>query len=169
MSDPQRLMLLEWIAEGCDNKEINERGAKFEEPFSVSSQLNYAYRKQYAQTLEELRTERDLAALHTGLALRANRVKKLFRLAEALENDLYERSLVWTKNVKGIGSGDDFERIEFKEFNAAEIKELRGVYDDIAKETGGRVARADITSGNQKIKGYMVVSPDEWPDAPSEK
>lgn len=162
LSEQQKLSLLEWLAEGLKTKEINERAAKHEEPFEVSPQLVYQYRTDYEIDLTNLRSRNEMAALHTGLSLKANRLEKLFALAERLEEDLFNRKLVWTEQVKGIGSGSDFERITFEEFNASEIKEYRAVLDDIAKETGGRVLRTDVTSEGKPMKAYIGVSPDDW-------
>jgi hypothetical protein len=39
---------------------------------------------------------------------------------------------------KGIGSQDNYERVEYEEFNKAEVESLRGVLDDIAREVGDR-------------------------------
>ena len=158
----QKLALLEWMAEGLKTAEVNERAAKFDPPFEVSPQLMYQYRTDYEEDLTNLRTRNEMAALHTGLSLKAKRIEKLVQLAEALEDDIFTKRLVWIQQVKGIGSGLQFEKITFEEFNAAEIKEYRGVLDDIAKETGGRIIRADITSKDQPIKGYVGVSPDDW-------
>jgi hypothetical protein len=161
LSDEQREALLEWMAEGLTTKEINDRSLKFVPPFEVSSQLVYQYRIDYGEPLQELMSRNEMAALRTGLAVKANRLEKLQRLAALLEEDLLTKMLTWTEDKKMVGN----ETVTFKQFNAAEIKELRGLLDDIAKETGGRVLKADITSGGQPIKGYVGISPEDW-DAP---
>lgn len=171
-SDNQRDYILKLIAAGLTREQINEKAAEFEEPFGpLSPQLLYGYRKRYELELSELREERRSRIFTEGLALPENRAKSLLKLAAMLEEDLFEKKKRWLENVKGIGSGSDFERITFEEFNAAEIKELRALYDDIAKETGGRIQRKDITSAGQALKLYKDVSPDDWdtddtPDLP---
>jgi hypothetical protein len=165
----QHAQLLQWIAEGLTHQELSDLASQHNPPFSVSPQLHYFYRKSYNVDLEKLRDEQDTLALTTGLAIRAQRVKALIDLAKLLEDDLRIKELVWTTQVKGIGSGDDFERIEFEEFNAAEIQQLRGLYDDIAKETGGRVTRTDLTTAGKAIKGYIGISPDDWDEPASPK
>ena len=40
-----------------------------------------------------------------------------------------------------IGTGPFQERVEFEEFNTAEVSQYRGVLDDIAKEIGDRVQK----------------------------
>jgi hypothetical protein len=162
LTDAQRLAVLHWLAEGLTNKEINDLAASFEPSFKISPQLIYQYRKDYDIDLQKLRNEKDALALSTGLAIRATRIQKLIDLALLLEEDLRVKELLWTENAKSVGN----ERYDFKEFNEAEIRQLRGIYDDIAKETGGRVTRTDITSNNKQVKGYVLVSPDDWPDKP---
>jgi hypothetical protein len=82
-------------------------------------------------------------ALATGLAIKENRVAALQRLANLMGKDLFG-GFLWTEETKGVGSGDIAEIIEYDEFNAAEVAAFRGVLDDIAKETGGRVQRQEI-------------------------
>jgi hypothetical protein len=83
-------------------------------------------------------------ALTTGLALKENRVKDLQRLAELLKKDLFG-GFLWTEEVKGVGSGEAAEIIDYDVFNASEISAFRGVLDDIAKEMGGRVQKVEST------------------------
>lgn len=104
-----------------------------------------------------------------GLALDFERVRKLKRLADFLEKQIYELieerasalvmndagelerqavtderyGRVWLKDVKGIGQGENFERVEIVRFNQAILSEFRAVLDDIAKETGGRVQKQE--------------------------
>lgn len=160
LSEAQRLQLLEWIGEGLNSAEINELALKFEEPFEVSRQLVYQYRQTYDEPLKVIRQRKENEALTTGLALKAKRLEKLYKLAAVMEEDLHEKKLRWLKDTKMVGN----EKVTFEQFNAAEIRELRGVYDDIAKETGGRMNKVDITSGGQPLKTYVGVSPDDWDD-----
>lgn len=77
--------------------------------------------------------------------------------AEAL--DPYDRALqahsrrrpnVWLRDVKGIGSFENFERVEIVRFNAALIAEYRGTLDDLAKESGGRHHTVEMTGKDGK-------------------
>lgn len=165
LNDAQRAQLLQWLAEGLTTQEINTVAASFDnpdtglaEPFTVSPQLCYQYRHDHELDLTELRSARDEEAIVTGLAIRANRLKTLFKLARELEADLYERKRLWTQNAKTVAN----EGYKFEEFNEAEIRQLRGVLDDIAKETNGRIQRVDLTTQGKKIKGYVGISPDDW-------
>ena len=164
LTAPQRDFLLGLIAEGLNTREVNSVTASFNPPFEVSAALLTQYRKTHNVKLMELRSEHETAAFNEGLALAANRVKALVMLARLLEDDIHEKALVWVADKKMVGP----EVVSFNNFNAAEIRELRAVYDDLAKETGGRITRKDITSGGLAIKQYETVSPDDW-DTPEEK
>jgi hypothetical protein len=172
LTEEQRLAVLNWIAEGLTTREINNLAVSFNPPFKISPQLNYSYRKDYDIDIQQMRNDKDNIAINTGLAVRANRIQSLIDLALMLEEDLKQKKLVWTKDVKSIpvGSGNMtvHKEIEFEEFNEAEIRQLRGIYDDLAKETGGRITRTDITSANKQIKGYVLINPDDWPDKPGD-
>lgn len=138
----QKSVLQEWVAAGLETGEINAKAAKFEPPFSVSrAQVDY-YRKTRKVKLDELMASEDYDALKSGLALKAERVKKLSLLAALIEEDLFN-DVLWTTDVKMIGSGAFQERVEFEEFNAAEVQQYRGVLDDIAKEIGDRTQKVD--------------------------
>jgi hypothetical protein len=116
-------------------------------------------------------------ALDTGLALDYERVLALKELAGLLleeiqvESDVSEtyveeddegnpklktvtttrRSNVWLGDVKQIGSGESAQKVNIVRFNNAIFEQFRGLLDDLAKETGGRVKRTDITSGGKPV------------------
>lgn len=87
----------------------------------------------------------------SGLAVPFERVEKLKVLAGFLEGQLYEQDEegvyhnVWLPDVKQIGAGPNAERVDIERFNAAIISEFRAALGDLAKETGGRVRKAEIT------------------------
>jgi hypothetical protein len=143
----QRKVLLEWISEGLETDEINKRAAKFKPPFKVlRSQVTW-YRNTRKVSLEKIKSEDDTSALKAGLALRENRVAKLQLLAERLLGDLLgegEDDRLWLDQVKGIGSQDNYERIEYIEFNKGEVDSLRGLLDDIAAEVGERSKKQGV-------------------------
>jgi hypothetical protein len=68
-----------------------------------------------------------------------------------MEKDLLG-GFLWLDDVKGVGSGEVATIVDFETFNSSEVSQYRGVLDDIAKETGGRVQRTDVTSKNEKIE-----------------
>jgi len=147
LTKDQRDQLLKWVAEGLDTREINGRADDLEPPFHVSrAQVDY-YRRTRGIKLQEIAQSAEYDALKTGLALKEERVKRLTLLAALLEEDLFG-GVLWTNDVKMIGSGDYQEKIEFEEFNASEVIQYRGVIDDIAKEVGGRVQRQEVTGAD---------------------
>lgn len=133
----QKAKLLEWISEGLQSDEINDRAAEFDDPFAVSKQLCDYYRSTRAKDLAAMQRAAEHDALTTGIALKAERVRKLKMLAALMEKDLFG-GFLWTDQVKALGSGEFMQIVDYEEFNTAEVQQLRGVYDDIAKEVGDR-------------------------------
>lgn len=133
----QKEAVLTWIAEGLQTDEINKRAAVFEPPFVVTRQNIDRYRRTRALDLKAIAAISETNALTEGYALKEHRVMKLSQLAIMLEKDLMG-GFLWTEEVKGVGSGEIAEIVDYEEFNRAEVEAYRGVLDDIAKETGGR-------------------------------
>lgn len=52
---------------------------------------------------------------------------------------------VWLRDVKQIGKGETAVTVDLIRFNSAIIDQFRGVLDDLAKETGGRVLKQEVT------------------------
>ena len=156
----QRNELLKWVAAGLETGEINDKAGAFDPPFRVSrAQVDY-YRKTRDVNLKGLPESEQYDALTTGLALKEERVKRLSLLAALMEEDLFA-GVLWTEDVKMIGSGEFQERVEFEEFNASEVSQYRGVLDDIAKEMGGRVQRQELTGANGGKVVFEVVYEDK--------
>ena len=151
LSKNQREALLAWIGEGLETDEINTRAAKWKPRFRVTRQQVDHYRKTRRIALHEIKEDGEASSLKIGLALKENRVAKLQLLADKMLADLLEQDRWWLLQVKGIGQGENFERVEYFEFNKAEIDAVRGVLDDIAGEVGERVRRADLTSGGKPL------------------
>jgi len=135
--------LLAWVAEGLQTDEINKRAALFTSPFSVTRQQVDHYRKTRGVDIEQLRADGEYTELNPGLAIRERRVALLQQLAETMREDLFEKKLLWTSQVKGIGGAGNFERIEYEEFNSGEVQQLRGVLDDIAAELSERAKKLE--------------------------
>lgn len=106
---------------------------------------------EYENELERQKTEYRRQVMESGYALDYERVDELKDLAILLIDQLYERNesddlhKLWLPDVKQIGAGEFAERIDIVRFNSALVHELRGVLDDLAKETGGRVEKQEIT------------------------
>jgi len=140
----QKEAVLRWIAEGLQSDEINERAAKFIPPFTVKRDQVTYYRKTREADIAAIVKAGEQDALKEGLALKSERVKKLKQLASLMEQDLFG-GFLWTEQVKGVGSGDVAQIVDYEEFNKAEVDAYRGVLDDIAKETGGRAMTSKHT------------------------
>ena len=138
----QREAVIKWVVAGFRSDEINNRAAAWIPPFSVSRGQVVYYRKTRGIDVAKLEEMGEHDALNSGLALVSERVKKLKELAELLENDIFG-DLLWTDNVKGVGSGPVATIVDYEEFNAAEVAAYRGVLDDIAKEMSHRVQRQE--------------------------
>jgi hypothetical protein len=149
----QREALLKWIAEGLESDEINKRAAKFKPPFKVTRQNVSKYRKTRGVKLEKIQDAGETDALKSGFAVKENRVKALQTLAEKMLEELTreEDNRLWTTMVKGIGSNENYQRVEYEEFNKAEVDSFRGVLDDISSEVGERIRKTDVTSGGKPL------------------
>jgi len=107
--------------------------------------------EEFDAKLERQKNERRKQIMDSGLALDFERVNELKKLAHFLTDQLYEQGEdgnyhnVWLPDVKQIGSGNNVERVDIERFNAAIISELRAALDDLAKETGGRKLRQELT------------------------
>lgn len=162
----QKKALLQWIAEGLQSDEINARGAEFDPPFNVSRQQVDYYRRTRRIDLEAIQHIDEQTALTQGYADKQHRVYKLSLLAALLENDLLN-GLLWTDDVKGVGAGAVAEVVDFEQFNRAEVDAYRGVLDDIAKETGGRIVRTDLTTDGKPIPAPVIYLPQVEPISPA--
>ena len=113
-----------------------------------SSRYEWASRaEQWDANIEERKTMEYNLAMKNGLAFDYERVNSLKTLALFLEEQIYEQGVdgefhnVWLPDVKSIdGVAYDIER-----FNAGIFQQFRGTLDDLAKETGGRIVKQEIT------------------------
>ena len=152
----QKEALLSWITEGLQSDEINKRAAVFDPPFSVIRQAVDHYRKTRRLNIKDIQAMSEKSALTEGYALKEHRVYKLSLLAAMLEKDLFG-GFLWTEDVKGVGSGAIAEIVEFEEFNKAEVDAYRGVLEDIAAETGGRIKNVDVLTGGEKLQAPQII------------
>lgn len=159
----QREKVLQWIAEGLNSAEINERASKEKPPFSIDRRRVDYYRKTRKIDMDAIVSVDEHNALATGLAIKENRVADLQKLANLMKKDLFG-GFLWTEETKGVGSGDAAEIIEYDVFNGAEVAAFRGVLDDIAKEMGGRVQKIESTGKDGDPITIKVVY-DKKPDA----
>lgn len=113
-----------------------------------SSRYDWAARAEaYDAELEAQKTARAQEIMATGLALEHERVEELKDLYALLKAQLYEQGEdgvlhnLWLPDVKQIGAGEYAERVDIERYNSPLVNDMRGVLDDLAKETGGRKQR----------------------------
>ncbi len=83
--------------------------------------------------------------LEANFGLAHERVKALNELADVLLDELRDPSKRWVTEPKWIGSVENGRMVELERFNHQEFEQFRGLLDDIAKEVGGRVRKAEVT------------------------
>ena len=121
-----------------------------------SRRFNWSARAaEFDANWEALKSEERAAELAFGLALDYERVRKLKRLADFLEAQIYELSApdedtgkqvyhnVWCPDVKVVGVGESAERVDIERFNSALFTQYRETLNDLAKEVGGRVQKQE--------------------------
>lgn len=160
----QREALLGWVVQGLPPAEINEKAAAFDPPFEVSRQQINFYRKSRAVKVREIREQSEDQVLTKGLATIAGRVRKLMELAVLLEEDLFEKTKIWLRQRRAIGSGDGQEFIVERVFNEAEVKQYRGILDDIAREKGERKQSLELEGDVSMniVRLPAKLSAEEW-------
>lgn len=152
LTKKQREHLLSLISEGLNTKEINKRAAKFKPPYHATRQHIAYYRKTRSVKIEEIKEVGETSALKKGFAIREKRVESLNTLAEKLYQELIESVGLWLPQMKMIGSGKESKLVEYEEFNAEELRQFRGLLDDIAKEVGERISKQELSGEiEQKI------------------
>lgn len=119
----------------------------------------------YDQTQEDEKNAKREEIMKSGLALDFERIIILKMVADKLVHDV-EESGIYIQDLKISSKGEPF---YIDVINEPLLRQLRGVLDDLAKETGGRVAKSDMNlSGDVSIKGFVEVSPDDWDEAADE-
>jgi hypothetical protein len=150
LTKKQRSALLAWAAEGLRLTQINQLAAEFEEPFQATwLQLKHA-RKRSKARFTEFQAEAEAEAISQGLARKADRIRQLEKLFDGMVQVIAERGQ--SESMIGVAGGRtgllvrDFKQHEevFK-FDAALVREMRSILDDIAKEMGQRQNRHEIS------------------------
>lgn len=99
----------------------------------------------YDKELEAKKNAEAEVVMQSGLALEHERVRLLKSMAGSLES-----RMLYEKSVKG-------ETVELVDISV--VSQLRGVLDDIAKETGGRVSKQEITGKDGGAIETIVLKP----------
>lgn len=140
-------LLLQCIAEGLKLREINDRMSAAGLP-PVKTDLVSYYRSARKKDIATIIQQREKDKISTGLATKEGRVAVLITLAEMMIKDLTDsqEKKLWLSRLKGLGQGFNFRTFEEEEFNNAEISQLRGILEDIAKEMGGRSNKVELST-----------------------
>ena len=137
-----------------------DSGAALASPSRVyywSSKFNWVERAEsYDAKHDVTKTEEALSALSTGLALPFKRVIQLKALADRLEREIFVEDNLWLEDVKQIGAGKSAEKVYLKRFNTNLVEQYRGVLDDLARETGGRIAKIEQETKNANAIMFVV-------------
>ena len=160
LTPTQKNSLLEWLAQGLEPREMRNLALQHRYPFKLTPKAIKYWRYKFKGEIISLRREKEKEALRRGLALRSNRLQALYDLAVLLERDLKFEGKLWLNKVKGIGSGSYFERVVEQEFNEAELRQLRGIYEDIAKEVGARKAELGIDQEEENVPRLLSLPAD---------
>lgn len=92
-----------------------------------------------ASTYDAVQDEAKTAEIHRlrteGLAADYERIRQLGRIWKALDFEFADGNGLWYKDIKMSAKGDT---VDVDVFNAALLTQMRGVLDDLAKESGGR-------------------------------
>lgn len=129
------------------------------------------YAVKYADEINKAREAYDAQFIGQGLRSWSKRVEKLERLADRIEKTLEEPAKdgkggrgLWVDDIKMAGNGDTE---DVKVFAGEAIRQYRGLLDDIAKETGGRVTKQDLNiSGLDIVVHYADSKPDDTETLP---
>lgn len=152
LTKTQSDLVLVWAAEGLRLPEINDRAAKEADPFEVTwFQLKTARGK--SRKFTELQKEAEESAINQGLARKAGRIRQLEELFDRALRVIIERAdSETTANVPGGRTGllvrDIKHLTEVFKFDAALVREMRGILEDIAKEKGERSQKVELSDPN---------------------
>ena len=143
-----------------------------------SSRFSWAERATtFDANWETIKTAERTAELGRGLALDYERVRKLKRLADFLEGQIYETAIdaltgrelhinIWVPDKKILGKGEGAEIVDIERFNSGLLNQYRETLNDLAKEVGGRVAKQEIGTPDGKAFPIRVEYVDRPPDLP---
>lgn len=139
-----------------------------------SSKFGWAERAvEFDGNWEAIKTAERAAELNHGLSLDYERIRKLKRLSDFLEAQIYELSPpdpatgrqsyynVWVPDVKVVGTGDNAEVVDIERFNSALFTQYRETLNDLAKEVGGRVQKQEVSGPDGGALRVRVVYDDE--------
>lgn len=146
MTQVQRAMLVEWAAAKLDIDETRRRALGSIPPFLPSYlQLKWA-RKTADINFQKYREELIAESAKSGYRTWEARVLELEATIELLKRDVFG-GRHWCRDVKEVAG----EIVRVERFNEGLIKQWRGLFDDVARETGGRASKVDISLDVTKL------------------
>lgn len=98
------------------------------------------------------------AIMEHGLAQEHERVNELNEIYDKLKLEFVARGL-WYTDIKLSATGD---KVEVQVFNKPLIDSLRATLDDLAKETGGRKQKTEISGANGGPIVGAITTLEEW-------
>src|SRR5688572_17328783 len=149
----QRRLLVAWAAEGLDLREINECAAKEDPPFEVTENNLKHVRRHGKKTYSQLKEEYEREAATEGYARRGVRIREISALIDRHLALIKARGEEMAGEVAGGGTGllardyrgKDADTLVYK-YDAAPVREVRGLWDDLAREVGDRKTNMDLTT-----------------------
>jgi hypothetical protein len=119
--------------------------------------------KEFVARVEQIVSEYAERALRHGLARRDRRLGELTNMYQKLQQVAHERSIdpsiqqvpggptgFLVRRVASIGSGENFRAFSEYELDAALVRELRAILDQVSQECGQKIARTELTGADGK-------------------
>lgn len=162
LTDGQRAFVRTHIASGVHKySPMRALCLAHDPPFDISYPQFKRIRFAAGVKIAKLREEGAETALKKGLALKAARVAKLKALVTRHLNLMEDRAEEMEEEVAGGDTGlmtrDYKDGLPVYKYDAAFIRELRGLFDDIAKEVGDRQQKMDVTSNGKSLTFAALV------------
>jgi len=145
--------VLTWVAEGLGLPEIRARAAEFDPPFEIEYRQVKHLRQRAGVKYRQIQEEIEAELIGEGLARKALRIKALTDLfdkhLDLIQARASDPSMI---EIPGGGTGlvvRDYKGIQpVYKFDAAVVREMRGLLDDIAKEKGDRNQKIELSDPN---------------------
>ena len=100
----------------------------------------------YDAMMEAKRTAAAEAEMTTGLAQAHERVSLLKELTDGIVQEIADKGF-YAEKTHVAGQGENRRETSEEVFRSHEVAAVRGLLNDLAKETGGRIHRAHVTHG----------------------
>ena len=131
-----RARIRAWCVEGKSSREIVEL-LKAELRISVTPQAVQGYIRRHRAEIDALVGRVVEAVEEVTIKDKSERIRRLAGLYDRMDEIVTTRGLL-AREPKVIGSGRDAYEVEVERFDAALVRELRGVLGDVADELGDR-------------------------------